>query len=577
VKKKGYRSNGRYIVDGGNSNESFFNQIVIDIYMKKILLITLMILFYFNIKAQNLIEQSLSVQGKKQWDRFGTSVAIDYDKAIVGYVGTNERNGGYAMFYQFNGTRWELINTLQGNDTKFNDILGISAAISGDFAVVGARNASAGGINYAGAVYVFKYNGHTWEKYSKIVAHDSKSYSDFGMSLGIDGNLIIVGAHNHNDIGAAYIYKNVLGNWLEQAELIPSKGKSGDIFGWTVDINKDKAIVGAENNDTIGTNSGIAYIYENINSKWQETAILVPKEIKAGDLFGSSVSISDSLAIIGASWSTENGKPRCGAVYVYKKDKSGWINKCKITPPTIRSYCYFGSSVSLVKNVAIIGASGDINDSTAYESGTAYIYNITNDTIWTLKKKIFSSKGQAYDSYGADVSTDGNSFIIGAVDVDSSSISSTGMAYVYSNNCGIIKSYIDAVICQGEKYYAGGSYQTTAGTYYDTLTSVHGCDSIVVTKLSFNDCITNTHITSVQRDVMVFPNPTDKIINIVADDVQLIELYDLYGNRILSTNNKIIDLTEYNNGMYILRVHMNYGIKVFKILLDKAIRTTAPR
>jgi hypothetical protein len=87
--------------------------------------------------------------------------------------------------------------------------------------------------------------------------------------------------------------------------------------------------------------------------------------------------------------------------------------------------------------------------------------------------------------------------------------------------------------------------------------------------LSFYDCNINTINTSGQPTVSVFPNPTGNVINIVADDVHLIELYDPSGNKIISTNIKTINLREFNNGIYILRVHTNYGIKVFKIVIEK--------
>ncbi|NOQ24669.1 MAG: T9SS type A sorting domain-containing protein [Bacteroidales bacterium] len=437
---------------------------------------------------QNLIEQELSIQVKKQWDRFGNGVAIDYDKAVVSHVGTSERNGGYVYFYDYNGVKWEVNTILQGSDTKFNDIFGISADIDGDFAAVGARSADGNGLENTGAVYIFKFNGENWEEYSKIVASDIISGASFGMRVKLEGDVLAVSAPNaNNSYGAAYIFKNIGGNWEEQQKLSPSNGQEGDLFGWSMDICKNNLIVGAQDNDTQGESSGTAYIYEYIANTWNETAVLLPVEVKAWDKFGSAVSISESVAIVGADWDEENGYQRRGSVYIYRKEATGWDKKKQITPPESKDYLYFGSSVDIEDNLAIIGSSGAENDSTYAESGEAYVYSIENDTTWTLQHKLFTKNGNDYDRYGDYVATDGNSIIVSAVDVDSSSVMSTGAAYIYYKECSIIKTYkLDTFICQGDGILIGGTYQYNPDTYYLTLTNINGCDSIVEFTLNIN-------------------------------------------------------------------------------------------
>jgi hypothetical protein len=287
-----------------------------------------------------------------------------------------------------------------------------------------------------------------WEEHSKIFASDAQSNADFGMSVGIDSNLLVVGAHNHNDTGAVYVFRNTNGDWVEEAKLVPSKGKSGDIFGWKVDISDNKIIVGAESSDTVGENSGIAYIYEYIEDKWKETAILVPVEVEAGDKFGSSVAIQDSIAIVGSEWDVKDGNMREGSVYYYKKDESQWSKKMKLDSPFPNAYNYFGSSVSIGDSLVIIGASGAVNDFTSLASGVAYIYKIDSDQL-VYQSKLFSQNGIDYDRYSDNVATDGISFIIGAVDVDSADISSTGEVYIYHElwlkNIYLTPPYVKAI------------------------------------------------------------------------------------------------------------------------------------
>jgi len=137
-------------------------------------------------------------------------------------------------------------------------------AISGDYAIVGARKEDTGGSN-AGAAYIFKRDGTSWTQEEKIVASDAGKDDQFGNSVAISGDYAIVGAYledaGGNIAGAAYIFKRDGTSWVQEAKILASDAGASDYFGYSVSISGDSAIVGAVYEDTGGGDAGAAYIY----------------------------------------------------------------------------------------------------------------------------------------------------------------------------------------------------------------------------------------------------------------------------------------------------------------------------
>ncbi len=166
----------------------------------------------------------------------------------------------------------------------------------------------------------------------KIQAGVAISGAEFGTSVCIDGDYAIVGAPGENsNQGAAYIFKRnyVPLLWLQVSKLTASNGKAGDKFGTSVSINGNYALVGASNAyDLASTNTGAAYVFKKPTGGWPattlpHTAILYPHDGSAGDNFGYSVSISTQRAIVGAPQHDLGASyPLAGVVYFF--DEPAW-------------------------------------------------------------------------------------------------------------------------------------------------------------------------------------------------------------------------------------------------------------
>jgi hypothetical protein len=211
--------------------------------------------------------QKIQASDKEADDRFGWSVAISGDYAIVGaYLeDTGGDAVGAAYIFKRDGTSWAEQAKIQASDKEAGDRFGRSVGISGDYAIVGASHEDTGGEN-AGAAYVFKRDGTSWAEQAKIQASDKQPTDEFGRSVAISGDYAIVGAYledtGGDKAGAAYIFKRDGTSWTQQAKIQASDKQTLDEFGFSVAISENYAIVGAHLEDTGGDNAGAAYIFE---------------------------------------------------------------------------------------------------------------------------------------------------------------------------------------------------------------------------------------------------------------------------------------------------------------------------
>ena len=258
---------------------------------------------------------------------FGFSVAISDDTAIVGeFVHENgEFVSGAAYVYRRShagGDGWSEVTKITAGDGAARNWYAYSVAISGDTAIVGARLDNDNGLS-SGAAYVYqkdKGGEDDWGEVTKITASDDGEFDQFGVSVAISGDTAIVGAtfdgDNGSASGSAYVYQRNEGgvdNWGEVTKITASDVAAEDFFGGAVAISGDTAIVGASGDDDSGDFSGSAYVYQRNGGgadNWGEVAKITASDGAASDLFGGSLAISGDTAIVGGCFF-------CSAAYVY--------------------------------------------------------------------------------------------------------------------------------------------------------------------------------------------------------------------------------------------------------------------
>ena len=362
-------------------------------------------------------------------DLFGGSVAISGDYAVVGAVKDDDadRYSGSAYIFKRNGDAWTEHAKITASDGAANDLFGGSVAISGDCVVVGAYMDDGAG-RESGSAYIFKRNGDAWTEQAKITASDGARVHYFGFRVAISGDYVVVGAPGNS----AYIFKRNGDAWTEHAKITASDGETWDSFGFSVAISGDYVVVGAHRNDDAGTDSGSAYIFKRDGTEWTEQAKITASDGAANDLFGRSVAISGDLAVVGAHGDDDAGS-YSGSAYIFKRDGDVWNEQAKITASDSAADDNFGRNIAISGEYVVVGAHG--NDDAGSASGSAYIFK-RDGTAWIEQAKINASDGAVHDLFGGSVAISDDYAVVGALG-DGDAGSQSGSAYIYNITIGI--------------------------------------------------------------------------------------------------------------------------------------------
>jgi hypothetical protein len=255
---------------------------------------------------------------------FGWSVALGGATAVitspVAPVGENALQGKAYVFTDAGGS-WSQTQTLLADDGSAFATFGSSVALDGTTVVVGA----AGVDSYVGAAYVFDGSGGTWLQTGKLVADDGVATEFFGISVAVSGSTALVGAYNqrvdgHNGQGSAYLFTGSGGTWAQQQKLTASDGAAGARFGLSVALDGSTALVGSYF-AAIGGNAqqGAAYVFTRTGGTWNETDKLFASDGAANDHFGNAAALAGDTALIGAFDATIDGQASQGAAYFYTR------------------------------------------------------------------------------------------------------------------------------------------------------------------------------------------------------------------------------------------------------------------
>ena len=353
-------------------------------------------------------------------DNFGVSVAIGgplgNEVAIVGATFWVERDVGYqeGSAYLFDVRSGVQIAQLIRDDADAGDTFGSSVAIVGGMAIVGADGVGPQG---AGAVYLFDIG--TGEALFRFVGDDTGGTDRFGNSVAVSGDTLIIGARGDDtpaqDVGSAYLFD--IPTRRQLAKLQADDGAMGDTFGRAVAISGNTAIVGAYHDDDNGDLSGSAYLFDITDASTPvQIAKLLPDDGAAQDLFGWSVAISGTTAIVGAHQNSNENGFQAGSAYLFDAATGQQIAKILAPGPSF----YFGYSVALSGATAIVG------------HRPAYLFDISDPANPAQIGKLEPEDDPG--SFGAPVALSGATAIVGA-NGDEDNGDGAGAAYLFEVAC----------------------------------------------------------------------------------------------------------------------------------------------
>lgn len=336
------------------------------------------------------------------------------------------------------------------------DNFGHQVAVSGDTAVVGVPYDDLLGPD-AGAAYVFVRSGTGWIEQARLVAEDGADFDHFGWSVAILNDTLLVGATTFGGYsGSVYVFVRSGATWSQQAKLLPSDGTAGDSFGFSVAIAGDTVLVGAYWNTELGYGAGAAYVFVRSGTTWSEQAKLLAGDGEPYDFFGWSVDIAGDTALIGA-WGDDDYGEHAGSAYVFTRAGSTWTQQAKIRASDGGELHHFGRSVALDGDTAVIGARGD-GDFT----GSAYVF-VRSGTTWVRQSKLRAQDGLAFASFGYSVAVQDNTAIIGAPEARHVDGRRTGAVHVFSRSDNLWVEEGKLLASDGAEYDWFGSSVATSG------------------------------------------------------------------------------------------------------------------
>ncbi len=399
----------------------------------------------------------LTASDKASLNVFGCSVSVAGDVALVGarMAGVNRQGAAYVFERNAGGSNvWRQVAKLTAADKAVDDYFGWSVSVAGNVALIGARYADPGGITGAGAAYVFERNAggsNTWGQVAKLTASDKAAGDYFGNSVSVAGDVAVVGANSASPggvtyayAGAAYVFERSAGSsnaWGQVAKLTASDKRMSDGFGTSVSVAGGVALIGAEGarRDEV-ISGGAAYVFERNaggTNAWGQTARLLASDRAEYNYFGTSVSVAGDIAVVGADYASPDGVTDAGACYIFERNAGGpnaWGEVAKYTAADKAANDRLGNSVSVAGEVALVGASF-ANPGGVSSAGAAYLIPLRH-AQWDQSCKLTAADKAASDQFGNSVSVAGDVALVGAYGADPGGVSAAGAAYVFERDAG---------------------------------------------------------------------------------------------------------------------------------------------
>lgn len=331
--------------------------------------------FVYRCTGTNVWDSGVRIVAPDGVDSFGGAVAIDGDYAVVGAPGDSDSGTGAGAAYvlhRIGENSWDCGVKLHAPDGQAGDGFGQSVGISGEYLIVGASTEDGLGTD-AGAAYIFHRTGtNSWDGGMKVTASDGQSYDAFGVSVAIDGDYAVIGADGEDDAatnaGAAYVFHRTgIASWDSGTKIALPDPRSSAHFGTSVSISGAYALVGA----SYGNGPGAAYLFYRADTAWDTGTEILAPDGQAGDHFGWSVAIDADWAVVSALFAADAGRA-VGAIYVYRRTgTTTWDAGTKVVAPDRQPDDQLGQSVGICGSHAIAVARGQ--DEGGYNVGAAYV------------------------------------------------------------------------------------------------------------------------------------------------------------------------------------------------------------
>jgi hypothetical protein len=312
--------------------------------------------------------------------QFGNAVAVEHDTIVVGAWRTSGVGSfqGAAYVFKRSGTSWAQEQKLTAPDAAAGDYFGSAVAISGDTVLIGAYHEGDPPLYEAGAAYVFVRSGTTWSFQQKLTHLDAALAENFGVSVALQGDTAVVGAWwAAETAGRAFVFERFGISWVETHVLMGSETLPDDLFGCSIAMSGNYLIIGAYGDDSESglLDVGSAYVFVKEFGTWHEVSRLTAQSPAEADLFGLSVAMDGDMAAVGAPFANGSAGVDQGLVRVFRRAGGSWLPTSTIYASDAQPSDLFGTAVGLSSERIAVGCRGD-DGAAGTNQGSAYVYRV---------------------------------------------------------------------------------------------------------------------------------------------------------------------------------------------------------
>ena len=279
----------------------------------------------------------------EELERFGRTIVADGKTLLIGAIDADEARGAVYVF-KYDDT-WQQAARLTASDASPGDQFGTSIAVDGNVVLIGAQGRS----ESTGAVYVFSKNPDgTFSETGMLPVEGINPEDGFGYVVAIEDNIAVVGSPSQTEgMGAAHVFMHGSEGWSQISKLAPDFLTERSRMGSAVMVHKGRVYVSAPMQGLV-----LEYEWDPESSQLRMRGQLTPFDAQRGSQFGASLAASDSEIWIGDG---RSGRGR-GVVYRFMSGEEGWTGAMKLMPDEEIGRAAFGSSLALYGDHAVVGA-----------------------------------------------------------------------------------------------------------------------------------------------------------------------------------------------------------------------------
>lgn len=229
------------------------------------------------------------------------------------------------------------------------------------------------------------------------------------------------------------------GGWIEH-KIVADGGVPYQQFGSAVALDGTTAVVGGvesgAGDGSYPAGTGVAFVLAKEAGGWIQTAELRADDGAAGDFFGFSIALSGDTAVVGAPAASVDGEANRGAAYVFHREGGSWSQVAKLSAADGLGGDQFSNSVAVDGDTIVVGSNGSTVDG-RFGQGAVYVFS-DDGGVWTQTDKLTVTDGVALDQLGFSVALRGDVLLSGAPNaVGNDGSTKTGAVYVLERSAGV--------------------------------------------------------------------------------------------------------------------------------------------